>query len=281
MGPAAEHKRKRSDEDKHARKKRKLDQLYEEISLIHSQILSLDFTPNELSNPATSRYIPWPSPLPPPRDRFVTSCSEDGVTNFEYMGRSMFKEVLKEVTGSWVTKPYNKLYLYGPSGVGKSHLLAAIVLCLTRQGKRVVYIPDCRALLAEEDLILYIKAALLFAFHNDKDSCDAIAAAVQVDGLIDFIQDQPMEGHYVIVDQMNALELNEGKDPATNEKVMVSNILACFGSRQKYIFSAAAGKQSHRRVHEKQTATQVFHIDTGMTKVCPHFFELPCLTSLG
>jgi len=69
MGAAAEHNRKRSattDEDKHPQKKRRVAQRAQEISLIYSKIRSLDLTPDDLSNPATSKFIPWPSPLPHP-----------------------------------------------------------------------------------------------------------------------------------------------------------------------------------------------------------------------
>ena len=117
----------------------------------------------------------------PPHDCFVTNCSKDSVTNFEYMGQSMLEKVLKELMGNWDDKSYSKLYLYGPSGVSKSHLLMAVVLYLTWQGQHVVYIPDCYAALGNP--FQYIQEALLFAFHNDNDSCDTITAVVQVDGL--------------------------------------------------------------------------------------------------
>jgi len=263
LNAAAEHKQKQ------------LDEIHQQISLIYSKILSLDLTPDDLSKPTTSKKIPWPSPLPSPCDRFATS-SKDDVTNFQYMGRSMFKGVLKEITDSWADKPYSRLYLYGPSGVGKSHLLATVVLCLTRQGKRVVYIPDCRDALKTP--FHYIQTALLYAFHNDNDSCDTIAAAMQVDDLIRFMNGRPNESTYIIVDQVNALELDGGDDPAADQKRMVRRTVEGMGFSQKYIFSASAGDKSHRRVDEKQTGTNVFYINTGMTKVCPHFFELPCLT---
>jgi len=194
----------------------------------------------------------------------------------------MFEKVLKEVMGNWADKSYSQLYLYGPSGFGKSHLLAAVVLCLIWQGERVVYIPDCREAL--NDSFRYIQEALLFAFHNDNDSCDAITAAVQVDDLINFMQHQPNDKLYVIVDQRNALEViqtSKYRDLFANEKVKVFTTLQSIGFRQKFIFSASAGEHSHRSVDERQTGIRVFHIDTGMTKVCSHFFELPCLTSLG
>jgi len=125
------------------------------------------------------------------------------------MGRSVFENVLKEVMDDWTNKSYHKLYLYGPSRVNKSHLLVAIVLYLTQQGQHIVYIPDCCAALDKP--LQYIQDALLFAYHNDNDSCNAIIAAKDADGLMGFMWERPTEELYVIVDQLNALELNWGR----------------------------------------------------------------------
>ena len=56
------------------------------------------------------------------------------------------------------------LYLYGSRGYGKSHILLALACLLVRYGHRVVYLPDCRAMLRAP--VSYLRNALLFAFAD-------------------------------------------------------------------------------------------------------------------
>ena len=245
--------------------------------MIHRKILSLDLALDGLSDPYTSKDIPWPSPLRPPPGRFVISCSVDGVTNFQFMGRTVFGDVLTRITDNWPDTPCSKLYLYGPSGVGKSHVLAAVVLYLVQQGNRVVYIPDCHAAL--ENPFRCIRDALLFAFHGDQDGWRAISQATKMDDLLAVVEAQPTYSLYLIVDQYNALDIEGDKEDHGNDtKKNLFEALTRIGYDQKYIFSASAGMRSDRYTDKKQTGTVVIKFYAGMTKVCPHFFELPCLT---
>ncbi|KAF8431713.1 hypothetical protein BGX38DRAFT_1177614 [Terfezia claveryi] len=52
-------------------------------------------------------------------------------------------------------------YLHGTQGSGKSHILAALTCLLMKKGHRVVYIPDCRALIL--DLFRYLQFSLILA----------------------------------------------------------------------------------------------------------------------
>ena len=81
------------------------------------------------------------------------------------MGRTKFKELLQELKKVQESDNYSTVWLYGTQGYGKSHLLAALVCYLAAQDERVVYIPDCRALL--EDPVEYLQAAMLFAWADD------------------------------------------------------------------------------------------------------------------
>ncbi|KAJ6581529.1 hypothetical protein B0H19DRAFT_1115671 [Mycena capillaripes] len=84
---------------------------------------------------------------------------------FEYMGREAFPLLVEAVSGlgtSGSTPP--AAFLLGAIGVGKSHLLAALTVFLRRQGKFVVYVPDCRDLVAAP--VNYMAAALLCAFSG-------------------------------------------------------------------------------------------------------------------
>lgn len=57
------------------------------------------------------------------------------------------------------------IYVYGTSGYGKSYLLTALVLALIKRGKRVIYFPDCQALV--NDKFGTFLDALRFAYHDD------------------------------------------------------------------------------------------------------------------
>ena len=96
----------------------------------------------------------------------------------------------------------DKLFLYGTSGSRKSHLLAALVYHLVRKGKRVIYIPDCHALLPDSRGVIW--TALHFTFY-DSDSLNDIKNMHAVDELIQFMFDH--REVYIIVGQLNALDV--------------------------------------------------------------------------
>jgi len=79
------------------------------------------------------------------------------------MSREAFEEAYGYVP-SLRLDGLSSLYIYGTMGYGKSYILAALACLLYRQGKRVVFIPDCRAMLINP--LLYIKCALLCTFAN-------------------------------------------------------------------------------------------------------------------
>jgi hypothetical protein len=117
----------------------------------------------DLSNPSTFATLPFPSLLPMPSQRFEKK-KINGVHHFEYMGRSKFHELQKRVENEDFLDGDESLYLYGTSGTGKSHLLAALVYHLIRERKHVFYIPDCTSLLLEPAQTIW--AALNFAFYD-------------------------------------------------------------------------------------------------------------------
>lgn len=82
------------------------------------------------------------TPIP---DRFTLN--ESGPRNhFSYFGRTFFSELYAEIANSnAIQNP--RYFLHGPLGVGKSHLLAALVSCLREKGEIIIYVPDCYQLL--------------------------------------------------------------------------------------------------------------------------------------
>jgi hypothetical protein len=114
---------------------------------------------DQLSDPAFEHILAFPfvgfeAPI-----RFdVSNKAEE---NWVYAGREMFKNLLEELKEVRDNNVYTSVWLYGTPGYGKSHLLAALVCYLAAQDERVVYIPDCWALL--QDPVRYIQATMLFA----------------------------------------------------------------------------------------------------------------------
>jgi hypothetical protein len=115
-------------------------------------------------------------------------------------------------------------YFHGTVGAGKSHLLAALACLLTRQGKIVVFIPDCNELLA--DPAGYFAPALEFAYGN-KDLPPRLQAlllpapdeSTTLERLTQFCSHVTENGDrpLFIVDQANALEDAEDNDDPLEE----------------------------------------------------------------
>jgi hypothetical protein len=215
----------------------------------------------DLSDPSIFTMLPFPSLLPMPSQRFEAK-KFDGVYHFAYMGRSKFGELQKLVKNENFLDANGSIYLYGTSGSGKSHILAALVIHLVRKGKHVFYIPDCSSLLLEPAQT--ICAALTFAFHDS-----AVLKTIgdprnlNVDSLVRF-----MSRHrdlYIIVDQVNALKT---ADSTGNHRKEVLNAMRF---QHRYLFSASANEDSNREADRKQSGILVSRIYGGMSKVTDTF----------
>ena len=103
------------------------------ISLIHQAVQALD-PETSLSDPETFITLPFPSPLGTPA-RFAISPDENTVRRFKYMGRSLFQDLLTAIAKPRFLDGNDAVYLYGPTGTGKSHLLMALVCQLIRNGE--------------------------------------------------------------------------------------------------------------------------------------------------
>jgi hypothetical protein len=111
-----------------------------------------------LSNPIKNTFLPFPYDGST-HGRFGV---EDGCFNFS--GREKFAELHAAVNKLDKTCP--RLLLYGTSGYGKSHLLAAEAVAQMTPGekqKRIVYLPDCKQMLTAP--ATYMKSALRLALH--------------------------------------------------------------------------------------------------------------------
>ncbi|KAG9033181.1 hypothetical protein FS842_003981 [Serendipita sp. 407] len=257
--------------------------LQQKISSIHEAIKLID--PNlDFSNPCVLTNLPFPSTLRMPEERFKAIDDDKNLHNvikFPYMGRLKFSELLAAVQRGPFTRG-EKLYLYGASGTGKSHMLAAFVCKLVREGKRVVYIPDCRELL--ENFVDAVREALLFAFYDDLCSWDIIFNARTTSHLQQFLNGRPKHSLYFIIDQRNALDQH---NPDLQQKIDVSCSLRCMAYGQLYIFSASANEESSRDADHKQSGINTIYFCAGMTEdetdawFAHHATSLPNLSQLN
>ncbi|KAF8430466.1 hypothetical protein BGX38DRAFT_397572 [Terfezia claveryi] len=97
-----------------------------------------------------------------PSDRFFL----DAQDLFNFYGRQQFREIY-DAANSLRYRGTSMYYPHGTLGYGKSHILAALTCLLMKEGHRVVYIPDCRALL--HDLFGYLQFALVLAYYRVSD----------------------------------------------------------------------------------------------------------------
>jgi hypothetical protein len=197
-----------------------------------------------------------------PYQRFASKEIND-INHFEYMGRTQFHKLQKRVENKTFLNGSESLYLYGTSGSGKSHLLAALVYHLVREGKRVFYIPDCSSLLLGPAETMW--AAYNFAFY-DSPVLGTIEDPDNVDALIRLVAND--RDVYIIVDQVNTLDLEaKGDDLRKERKAQVVRWLDALRFNNRYIFSASANENSNRDADRKQSSISVFPIFGGMDRV--------------
>ncbi|RUS24678.1 hypothetical protein BC938DRAFT_473241, partial [Jimgerdemannia flammicorona] len=240
-------------EDENRSKKRHKDDLPPEITASQNLFLKIkDEAPvnaEEYSNPTNILRLPFPFPgFEKPTDRFAIN---DG--SFEYMGREEFAQVLREIENLKGRVGYIKLFIFGSIGYGKSHILAAMVCLLLQQGKRVVFLPDCRpmAMFFSE----YLKSALLLTFADSVYYQKKIYNCMSVNDIVSFSLELAKEQiHlYFIVDQFNALDNDENdNERITNEDKSVKGDLGRIAYNHFYIMSASANCKSALHVEQKQ-----------------------------
>jgi len=184
------------------------------LGKLYERLQGINDDPSYYSDPRYMTSFPFPfdyGRLPAERFRF-----EDlEELRFMYMGRTNFAQLWKQFNLLKLRGAFTQIYIEGSMGHGKSHILAVLAGLLSRLGKRTVYLPDCRNLLASQ--IRYMKTALLCAFADPSSSekRQRIRALNSQEDIELFCgQQKPM---YFIIDQMNALDHEETNRDNVND----------------------------------------------------------------
>lgn len=234
------------------------------LNLLHKRLQRIDPDNRLYSDPCNMIHFPFPfigSQLPSDRFDF-----DFGEYYFEYMGRTAFSTVMDTVKELKIGG-FSRLYIQGTMGYGKSHILAAIAGLLSRDGKRVVYLPDSRELVA--NTMRYMRTALLCAFADpdSSDMRDEIRALESKDSIIAFCEKH--QDVYFIIDQMSALDFEEtnGDAVVNTEKAAVRVLLDNLTSGQYRITSASANHQTAMHMASKQRGEKKLALMGGMSEV--------------
>lgn len=226
------------------------------------------------SNPGNMGTLPFPFLFCHLPERFQLLDNPPGC-DFEYIGRESFASVWETVGKLRLPAGRGRIYIHGTMGYGKSHILAALACLLAREGKRVVYVPDCRQMLNAP--LLYLKSALLCAFPDPPSFRDRIAirACSSVQHLLQFCQAR-QDRWYFIIDQRNALDPEElGQDMASNSaKTEWSAVLLEMAVTHYSITSASANHKTVKHMRQKQTGDLKLSLMGGMSEVRRVFVSL-------
>ena len=186
---------------------------------------------------------------------------------FSYTGREKFATVWK----TWCEikdedSRRRAIYVYGSMGYGKSHILAALACLLIHKGERVIYVPDCRALLHRP--VHYLRNAFLLAFADSKSHQTRILQCNDLNAMADYCANYK-DRLCFIVDQVNALKPElAGDDNVTKEdKETCRTILTEMQEGHVSIESASANHMTAWRMRAEQTDEQKIRLLGGMTMV--------------
>ena len=222
---------------------------------------------DDYCNPDLVQILPFPFMGKVPSDRF--SLDDDG--RFRYYGRHQFREIYN-TTKSMKYRGTSMYYLHGTLGSGKSYILAALTCLLMKEGHRVVYLPDCRALL--RDVFRYLQFALVLAYHgaSERTSREYLERCQTIEQLTTFCFQASSDHRLLfIIDQANALDPeDESRDRFTldakrDARSLLDRITAC----HLKLASATANYLHGIADQYKQTGERRLHMYGGLTDVSP------------
>jgi hypothetical protein len=243
------------------------------VNDLHRQIQKISDDEKSYSDPSRIHSLPFPSTNVVP-SRFSVSETH----SISYMGREGFTDIWK----AWIkikAEIYYRqaIYVYGSMGYGKSHILVALACLLIRKGERVVYIPDCRAML--NNLPAYLRNAILMAFPDTASSFyrNWACRCATTEELI-FLCDhyRKMKGQLCfIIDQFNAFDPeSSGEDDIASQnenRNKLFTVVNALSAQHFLITSVSANDRTAQHMVAKQTDDQKIALLGGMTPVSESF----------
>ncbi|KAF8462175.1 hypothetical protein BDZ91DRAFT_850755 [Kalaharituber pfeilii] len=231
------------------------------VEELQQQINMLSIDAVRLSQPGASFALPFPYPGVVP-ERF--HLGQEG--QFEFFGRHKFAELYK-VVKDMNPRQRKRVHFHGTLGAGKSHLLAALVCLLRKEGAPVVYLPDCYELLTSEPPELYLITALFASFWNDTDLSEEVTELFNAVLSREYNHDrlewdilvfcnlaaQLKKTILFVVDQANALDDSPDDRIGTEKKQKVRKLLDGISSNHLKISSSTANY--HAAKHDEFRAT--------------------------
>lgn len=169
-----------------------------------------------------------------------------------------------------VRKKSNTTFIYGTIGWGKSHLLAAMVCLLMRKGRKVVYLPDCKAML--RDPVDYFRSALLLTYAAQPTVQAQVVELLTIEDVIFFCK-RHTDLTYII-DQYNALEQDTQKDDKEmleKKKASARGMIERATCDRAVVLAASANNLTARIIHDKQLHMNIQTLFGGMDEVCSAF----------
>ena len=229
----------------------------------------------KFSDPTSKQLLAFPFVGLDVPGRFKLDDMTEGTWSYE--GRTKFKELVQMLKNVRESGTNSTVWLYGTRGYGKSYLLAALVCYLVAQDERVVYIPDCRALL--EDHVKYVRLAMLFAWADDSTAQEEIVKLHTEDAISAFFDSQtPI---IFVVDQKNGFNKSVTSEKETTRRADLLGWIGRFTTGHKRVFSSSANHADFHDQISRQHSNYVLSVYGGLTRVSHLNVTKRLLTRLG
>lgn len=228
---------------------------------------------DSLSNPETFIDLPYPSTTFKPPARFNTFRDEKGVIRFTYMGRKVFRKLYNAANVFFNDPQFGGnnrscIHFNGLTGIGKSHILAALACLLMRQEKTVIYIPSCAILV--RDPIRHFKEFASLAFPNSQED---ISTLENKDDILAFVKELDIGSVVCIADQLDALGSSlEDSSIVRENKAIATEIFTAIRETHLTILNRSPDPTQYPvpSTNDSETESPYTNISLhyGLTKVC-------------
>lgn len=192
---------------------------------------------------------------------------------FRYYGREILRGIYEEVIALDLRKGYSMYYLHGSLGLGKSHMLAALVLALFKEKRKVVFLPDCRALARSFLATLKDGLALTYAYFDDEEALHGCLGCRTPTQLVEWCvkrsTSKKREQLFFVVDQINVLDTDSDSVNSVSSRTReeCADLLAVLEQRHILIFSSSGNYLHGLKEFNKPGSQQRRSVFGGLSEV--------------